>query len=59
MEGVDEMGLEVLDRKYLLVVIENFHGGPVGIDAIAATLNEETNTLEEMTEPYLLKAGLY
>ncbi len=57
LEGVDEMGLEVLDRKYLLVVIENFHGGPVGIDAIAATLNEETNTLEEMTEPYLLKAG--
>jgi Holliday junction DNA helicase RuvB len=57
LEGVDEMGLEVLDRKYLRVVMESFNGGPVGIDAIAATLNEEANTLEEMTEPYLLKVG--
>ena len=43
--------------KYLRVIIENYRGGPVGIDAIAATLNEETNTLEEVIEPYLLKAG--
>lgn len=57
LEGIDELGLDVLDRKYLRVIIENYRGGPVGIEAIAATLNEETNTLEEVIEPYLLKAG--
>lgn len=57
LEGIDELGLDVLDRKYLRIIIENYRGGPVGIDAIAATLNEETNTLEEVVEPYLLKAG--
>ncbi len=57
LEGIDEMGLDVLDRKYLRVIIESYQGGPVGIDAIAATLNEESNTLEELVEPYLLKEG--
>ena len=57
LEGIDAMGMDVLDRKYLRVVIENYNGGPVGIEAIAATINEETNTLEEIVEPYLLKAG--
>lgn len=55
LEGIDEMGLDKLDRKYLRVIIENYGGGPVGIEALAATLNEETDTLEEVVEPYLLK----
>lgn len=57
LEGIDEKGLDALDRKFLRVIIENYGGGPVGIEAIAATLNEETDTLEEVVEPYLLKIG--
>jgi len=55
LEGIDEMGLDDLDRKYLKVIIENYGGGPVGIEALAATINEESDTLEEVVEPYLLK----
>lgn len=58
LEGVDEQGLTRLDRKYLKTIIEQYHGGPVGIDAIAATLQEETDTLVDVVEPYLLKIGL-
>jgi len=57
LEGVDIMGLTRLDRKYLQTVIEFYNGGPVGIDAIAATLQEETDTLVDVVEPYLLKTG--
>jgi len=57
MEGVDSRGLDDLDRKFLMIIIDYYKGGPVGIDAIAATLAEETSTLEEMVEPYLLKIG--
>ncbi|MCB9770550.1 MAG: Holliday junction branch migration DNA helicase RuvB [Candidatus Omnitrophica bacterium] len=57
MEGVDELGLDDLDRKYLRTIIEFYRGGPVGIDAIGATLNEESETLEDLVEPYLLKIG--
>ncbi|MCP4724379.1 MAG: Holliday junction branch migration DNA helicase RuvB [bacterium] len=57
LEGVDEEGMDILDRKYLRVIIENYQGGPVGVEAIAATLNEETNTIEDVIEPYLLNAG--
>ena len=57
LEGVDIMGLTRLDRKYLRTVIEFYNGGPVGIDAIAATLQEETDTLVDVVEPYLLKTG--
>jgi len=57
LEGVDEMGLDNLDRKFLRVIMENYNGGPVGIEALAATINEETDTLEEVVEPYLLKIG--
>ncbi|MFC1477063.1 Holliday junction branch migration DNA helicase RuvB [candidate division KSB1 bacterium] len=57
LEGIDDMGLDDLDRKYLNVIINNYKGGPVGVEAIAATLNEETTTLEDVIEPYLLKAG--
>ncbi len=57
LEGVDEKGLTDLDRRYLKTIIEFYHGGPVGIEAIAATLQEESDTLVDIVEPYLLKIG--
>jgi len=57
MLGVDEGGLDELDRKVLRTIIEYYRGGPVGLDAIAATLSEESDTLEETVEPFLLKIG--
>ncbi len=56
-EGIDSLGLDNLDRKLLKVIIEYYKGGPVGIEALAATLSEETDTLVDMVEPYLLKIG--
>jgi len=56
-EGVDSLGLDNLDRKLLGVIIEYYHGGPVGIEALGATLSEEIDTLVDMVEPYLLKIG--
>lgn len=58
LEGVDEKGLTTLDRRYLNTIIKFYNGGPVGIEAIAATLQEETDTLVDVVEPYLLKIGL-
>ncbi|AOY59488.1 MULTISPECIES: Holliday junction branch migration DNA helicase RuvB [Desulfococcus] len=57
LEGVDEAGLTALDRRYLETIIRFYSGGPVGIEAIAATLQEETDTLVDVVEPYLLKTG--
>ncbi len=57
LEGVDERGLTELDRRYLRTIIKFYHGGPVGIEAIAATLQEESDTLVDIVEPYLLKIG--
>ncbi|MBI3458404.1 MAG: Holliday junction branch migration DNA helicase RuvB [Candidatus Rokubacteria bacterium] len=57
MEGVDGRGLDRLDRRFLQAIIEQYGGGPVGIEAIAATINDEAETLAEMVEPYLLKIG--
>jgi Holliday junction DNA helicase RuvB len=57
LEGVDEKGLTVLDRKLLGTIIEFYKGGPTGIEAIAATLHEESDTLVDVVEPYLLKTG--
>ncbi|MDQ7819361.1 MAG: Holliday junction branch migration DNA helicase RuvB [Armatimonadota bacterium] len=56
-EGVDERGLDGLDRELLRTIAVVYGGGPVGIEALAATLNEEPQTLEEVVEPYLLKIG--
>ena len=56
-EGVDSGGLDRLDRDLLRTIATVYAGGPVGIDAVAATLNEEPQTLEEVVEPYLLKIG--
>lgn len=57
LEGVDEQGLTILDRKFLKAIIDFYKGGPVGIEAIAATLHEESDTLVDVVEPYLLKTG--
>jgi len=56
-EGVDELGLDRLDRAYLETIAKQYGGGPVGIAAIAATLTEDVETLEDVVEPYLLKSG--
>lgn len=58
LEGIDNQGLTSLDRNYLKTIIEFYRGGPVGIEAIAATLQEETDTLVDVVEPFLLKIGL-
>jgi holliday junction DNA helicase RuvB len=57
LEGVDERGLTRLDRRYLGAVIDFYNGGPAGIEAIAAALQEEKDTLADVVEPYLLKIG--
>jgi len=56
-EGVDEAGLDRLDRAFLRTIVEQYRGGPVGIAAIAATLTEDAETLEDVVEPFLLKQG--
>ena len=56
--GVDELGLEKLDRDIILTIIERFGGGPVGIDTIATSLGEEKVTLEDVNEPFLIQSGL-
>lgn len=58
LEGVDDQGLTRLDRSYLKTIIDYYSGGPVGIEAIAATLQEESDTLVDVVEPYLLKIGM-
>ena len=57
LEGIDQRGLMNLDRKYLQTIIDYYKGGPVGLEAIAATLQEESDTLVDMVEPFLLKIG--
>jgi Holliday junction DNA helicase RuvB len=57
LEGVDEMGLDDLDRNFLGTIIRMYQGGPVGVEAISATLNEEVDTLVDMVEPFLLQQG--
>ncbi|MDD2572852.1 MAG: Holliday junction branch migration DNA helicase RuvB [Eubacteriales bacterium] len=55
--GIDEKGLEGLDREILSIIIQRFNGGPVGIDTIAASIGEERVTIEDVYEPYLMQAG--
>ncbi len=55
--GIDEQGLDELDRKFLRLIVEFYDGGPVGIETLAATLNEERDTITDVIEPYLLKIG--
>jgi Holliday junction DNA helicase RuvB len=56
-EGVDAAGLDRLDRRFLTAIIEHYGGGPAGLEAIAATINDEAETLAEVVEPFLLKIG--
>jgi Holliday junction DNA helicase RuvB len=55
--GIDRAGLDDLDRKVLKLILESYAGGPVGVEALAASLNEEVDTIADTVEPYLLKAG--
>ena len=57
MLNVDSCGLDTLDRNLLLTIIERFSGGPVGLDNIAVTIGESSETIEELLEPYLLQVG--
>ncbi|MCX7115729.1 MAG: Holliday junction branch migration DNA helicase RuvB [Gammaproteobacteria bacterium] len=57
MLSVDTYGLDVMDRKLLLAIIERFDGGPVGVESIAAAIGEEKETIEEVLEPYLIQQG--
>ena len=56
-QGIDAVGLDQIDRQILSVIANHYSGGPVGIEAIAATLNEERATIEEVYEPYLVHSG--
>ncbi len=56
--GVDELGLDGADRRYLRLIAESYQGGPVGIETLSAALSESRDALEEVIEPYLLQQGL-
>ncbi|QLG89088.1 Holliday junction branch migration DNA helicase RuvB [Chitinibacter bivalviorum] len=58
MLDVDHAGLDVMDRKLLLAILEKFGGGPVGLDNVGAAIGESTDTIEEVVEPYLIQQGL-
>lgn len=55
---IDERGLDAMDRKYLMMIIEKFDGGPVGIETLSSALGEERDTLEDIYEPFMLQQGL-
>jgi Holliday junction DNA helicase RuvB len=54
---IDELGLDSIDRRMLLAIIQSFGGGPVGLDTLAAMIGEESITLEDVYEPYLMQIG--
>jgi len=56
--GVDQMGLDTMDRRILTLIADKFQGGPVGIETISAALAEDRGTLEEVYEPFLIQEGL-
>lgn len=55
---VDKIGLDSMDRRYLMCIAENYAGGPVGVDTLAAALSEQRDAIEEVIEPFLLQSGL-
>lgn len=57
MMEIDEKGLDMTDRRMITCMIKNFHGGPVGLETIAASIGEEPNTIEDVYEPYLMQIG--
>jgi Holliday junction DNA helicase RuvB len=56
--GVDEIGLDGADRRYIRLIAENYRGGPVGVETLSAALSESRDAIEEVIEPYLLQQGL-
>jgi len=54
---IDDHGLDLIDRKFLTIIMENFDGGPVGIDNLCASLGESKDTIEDVIEPYLIQEG--
>ena len=57
MLEVDKIGLDMIDRRMVIAIINNFNGGPVGLETLAASIGEESNTIEDVYEPYLLQLG--
>jgi Holliday junction DNA helicase RuvB len=57
MLDVDAIGLDLMDRKLLEAIIQRFSGGPVGLDNLAAAIGEESDTIEDVLEPYLIQQG--
>jgi len=55
---VDRLGLDAMDRRYLMMIADLYRGGPVGIETLAAGLSEARDTLEDVVEPFLIQAGL-
>lgn len=58
MLDVDELGLDIMDKRLLQTIIEKFRGGPVGLNTLAVALSEDEETIEELYEPYLIQKGL-
>ena len=56
--GVDDLGLDNADRRYLRLIAESYGGGPVGVETLSAALSESRDSLEDVIEPYLLQQGL-
>ncbi|MEC7656936.1 MAG: Holliday junction DNA helicase RuvB C-terminal domain-containing protein, partial [Pseudomonadota bacterium] len=56
--GVDALGLDAMDRRYLTCVAENYGGGPVGVETLSAALSEQRDVIEDVIEPYLMQEGL-
>ncbi len=56
--GVDVLGLDGADRRYISLIAENYQGGPVGVETLAAALSESRDAIEDVIEPYLLQQGL-
>ena len=54
---VDKMGLDRSDRRFLMTLVETYHGGPAGVEALAAAIGEDAGTIEDLIEPYLLQNG--
>ena len=57
MLEIDELGMDTMDRKILLTIIDKFGGGPVGIESLSVSVGEENDTLEDVYEPYLIQIG--
>ena len=55
--GVDRFGLDDMDRRIMLTIIDKFHGGPIGLETLATVVCEEKNTLEDVYEPFLIQSG--